>query len=41
MDKKLDWRSVAATEAAKNFGALIDRVRESGAVYQVDRKSVV
>lgn len=30
-----------ATEAAKNFGALIDRVRESGATYQVESRGQV
>jgi len=31
-------RRVAATEAAKTFGALVDRVRESGEVYQVESR---
>jgi antitoxin (DNA-binding transcriptional repressor) of toxin-antitoxin stability system len=30
--------SVTATEAAKNFGALVDRVREAGAAYVVERQ---
>lgn len=30
-------RRVSATEAAKNFGALVDRVREQRAVYVVER----
>ena len=29
---------VSATEAAKNFGELVDKVRESGAAYVVERK---
>jgi prevent-host-death family protein len=28
---------VSATEAAKNFGGIVDRVREDGAVYLVER----
>jgi antitoxin (DNA-binding transcriptional repressor) of toxin-antitoxin stability system len=36
MRKKTDRRAVAAPSAAKNFGALVDRVRESGAVYEVE-----
>lgn len=32
---------VAATEAAKGFGALVDRVRETGAVYQVESRGQV
>jgi hypothetical protein len=35
MRKKL---IVPATEAAKGFGALVDRVRETGAVYQVESR---
>ena len=31
---------VAATEAAKNFGALVDRVREDRATYIVERGGV-
>jgi|RhiMethySRZTD1v2_1073278.scaffolds.fasta_scaffold654549_2 antitoxin (DNA-binding transcriptional repressor) of toxin-antitoxin stability system len=31
-------RPVAATEAAKNFGALVNRVRESGVAYIIERK---
>ena len=30
--------AVAATEAAKNFGAVADRVRETGVAYVVERK---
>ena len=30
-------RRVTATEAAKNFGALVDRVREQRAVYVIER----
>ena len=30
--------SVSATEAAKNFGELVDRVREAGVAYVVERK---
>jgi len=29
--------SVAATDAAKNFGRLVDRVREAGATYVIER----
>jgi prevent-host-death family protein len=29
--------SVAATDAAKNFGRLVDRVREEGATYLIER----
>ncbi|HMB80455.1 MAG TPA: type II toxin-antitoxin system Phd/YefM family antitoxin [Vicinamibacterales bacterium] len=28
---------IAATDAAKNFGHLVDRVRESGATYVIER----
>ena len=38
MRKKL---IVPATEAAKGFGALVDRVRETGAVYQVESRGQV
>ena len=31
-------RAVSATEAAKNFGELLARVREDGAVYVVERR---
>jgi prevent-host-death family protein len=31
-------RTVPATTAAKNFGALVDRVRETGAAYVIERK---
>jgi antitoxin (DNA-binding transcriptional repressor) of toxin-antitoxin stability system len=34
-------RTVPATEAAKTFGALVDRVRESGAIYQVESRGQV
>jgi antitoxin (DNA-binding transcriptional repressor) of toxin-antitoxin stability system len=30
--------SVSATEAAKNFGALVDRVRESAVAYTIERQ---
>lgn len=30
-------RSVSATDAAKTFGAIVDRVRETGATYTVER----
>lgn len=30
--------TVSATTAAKNFGALVDRVREAGVAYVVERK---
>ena len=30
-------RTVTATEAAKNFGAIVDRVREDRVVYTVER----
>lgn len=29
--------SIAATDAAKNFGGLVDRVREEGATYLIER----
>lgn len=29
--------SIAATDAAKNFGELVDRVREQGATYVIER----
>ncbi len=32
--------TVAATEAAKNFGTLIDRVREAGVAYTIERGGV-
>ena len=38
MRKKL---IVAATEAAKGFGALVDRVRDTGAVYLVESRGQV
>lgn len=38
MRKKL---VVPATEAAKGFGALVDRVRDTGAVYQVESRGQV
>lgn len=34
-------RTIAATEAAKGFGALVDRVRESRQVYQVESRGQV
>jgi antitoxin (DNA-binding transcriptional repressor) of toxin-antitoxin stability system len=30
--------TVRATDAAKNFGAIVDRVREAGVAYVVERK---
>jgi antitoxin (DNA-binding transcriptional repressor) of toxin-antitoxin stability system len=33
-------RSITATEAAKNFGQLVDRVRESNSVYTIERGGV-
>ncbi len=30
--------TVTATEAAKNFGEIVDRVREAGVAYVVERK---
>jgi hypothetical protein len=41
MRKTSDRRTVAATEAAKGFGALVDRVRESRQVYQVESRGQV
>lgn len=41
MRKKAQRFTVPATEAAKGFGALVDRVRESGAVYQVESRGQV
>jgi antitoxin (DNA-binding transcriptional repressor) of toxin-antitoxin stability system len=41
MRTKTTRRTIAATEAAKTFGSLIDRVRESGAVYQVESRGQV
>jgi len=35
--KALKAASIAATDAAKNFGALVDRVRETGATYVIER----
>jgi prevent-host-death family protein len=35
--KKPASESVAATDAAKNFGRLVDRVREDGSTYIVER----
>ena len=36
--RRLGRASVSATEAAKNFGELVDRVREAGVAYVVERK---
>jgi prevent-host-death family protein len=39
-NKKARWaapESIAATDAAKNFGELVDRVREEGVTYVVER----
>ena len=35
--RKAASESVAATDAAKNFGQLVDRVREEGVTYVVER----
>ena len=35
--KKAAAESIAATDAAKNFGRLVDRVRETGATYVIER----
>lgn len=39
-----DWasseRTIPATEAAKNFGQLVNRVRETSAVYTIERGGV-
>lgn len=37
MAKKVKERTVSASEAAKNFGALVDRVRSESAEYIVER----
>ena len=37
MAKKRPERTVTASEAAKNFGALVDRVRSEAAEYIVER----
>ena len=36
-DDRRSGRTVTATEAAKNFGAIVDRVRDERAVYIVER----
>jgi prevent-host-death family protein len=36
--RKADGARVTATDAAKNFGELVDRVREAGTDYVVERK---
>jgi hypothetical protein len=41
MRNKKARRTVAATEAAKGFGALVDRVRESRQVYEVESRGQV
>jgi prevent-host-death family protein len=38
MNKRFRPTAVSATEAAKNFGELVDRVREAGCAYVVERK---
>ena len=38
--RRLSERSITATEAAKNFGRLVDRVRETQAVYTIERGGV-
>jgi len=35
--KALKAAAIAATDAAKNFGELVDRVREEGATYIIER----
>jgi len=35
--KALKAAAIAATDAAKNFGELVDRVREEGATYVIER----
>ena len=40
MAKKSGTRTVTASEAAKNFGALADRVRSERATYVVERGGV-
>jgi prevent-host-death family protein len=35
--RKAASESIAATDAAKNFGDLVDRVREEGATYIIER----
>ncbi len=35
---RVDGRRITATEAAKNFGAIVAQVRESRAVYVVERR---
>ncbi len=35
--KTLKAAAIAATDAAKNFGQLVDRVREEGATYVIER----
>ena len=37
VDGRATGRTVTATEAAKNFGAIVDRVREDRVVYTVER----
>ena len=41
MRNKKARRTVAATEAAKGFGALVDRVRESRQVWEVESRGQV
>ncbi len=41
MRKRDARRTVAATEAAKGFGALVDRVRETRQVFQVESRGQV
>jgi antitoxin (DNA-binding transcriptional repressor) of toxin-antitoxin stability system len=38
--RPLALRGVSATEAAKSFGRLVDRVREEQAVYHIERGGV-
>ena len=37
VDDRRSGRTVTATQAAKNFGAIVDRVREDRVVYTVER----
>ena len=37
MRKTRKGRTIPATDAAKNFGRLVDRVREEGATYVIER----
>ena len=39
-DRTSSERTIPATEAAKNFGQLVNRVRETSAVYTIERGGV-